>query len=318
MKRDHAPFSPSRRRVLGLGAGLAAAAWTAGRLAPADAAADAEPLLARAIPHGGERLPVIGLGTTIVFDVDDDAAKRKACAEVVKTLAAGGGKLIDTAPSYGSAEGVVGDILAETGLRPRMFVATKLEGYDRASGPGDLKGSLQRLRTRSVDLMQLHNVRDPGQDLAMLREWKAQGFCRYYGITTSFDGAFPAMEAVLRRQKPDFVQINYSLGDREAEKRVLPAAAEVGAAVLTDLPFGRNRLFRAVRGKSVPEWAQPFAGTSWAVFFLKYLIANPAVTAVIPGTSNPAHMADNLGAGRGRLPDAAERRKMVEFIEALG
>lgn len=318
MKSDPSSFSPSRRRLLTLGAGLAAAAWAGGRSAPAGAQGTAPALIARAIPHGGEMLPVIGLGTTIVFDIGDDAAERKSCTEVVETLAAGGGKLIDTAPSYGTAEAVVGDIVAVTGLRSRLFLATKLEGYDRRSGPGDLKASLQRLRSKNVDLMQLHNVNDPKQDLAMLREWKAQGFCRYYGITTSFRGAFSAVEAVLRREKPDFLQVNYSLGDREAEKRLLPAAAEVGAAVLTDLPFGRNRLFRAVRGKSVPDWAKDFAGTSWAAFFLKYLIADPTVTAVIPGTGNPAHMAENLEAGRGRLPDAAERRKMVAFIEALG
>ena len=151
----------------------------------------------------------------------------------------------------------------------------------------------------------------------MLREWKSQGFCRYIGITTSFGGDFDAVEAVVRRQKPDFLQVNYSLADRAAEKRVIPAAAEVGAAVLTDLPFTRNRLFGAVRGQKLPEWAGDFDATSWAQFFLKYLLGNAAVTAVIPGTSNAQHMADNLGAGRGRLPDAAQRARMVAFFEAL-
>ena len=165
--------------------------------------------------------------------------------------------------------------------------------------------------------MQLHNVGDPRQDLAMLREWKSQGFCRYIGITTSFGGDFDAVEAVLRRHKPDFLQVNYSLADRAAEKRVIPAAAEVGAAVLTDLPFARNRLFGAVRGQKLPEWAGDFEATSWAQFFLKYLLGNQAVTAVIPGTNTAQHMADNLGAGRGRLPDAAQRARMVAFFEAL-
>ena len=176
---------------------------------------------------------------------------------------------------------------------------------------------MQRLRTNRVDLMQLHNVSDPHQDLAILREWKSQGLCRYIGITTSFGGDFDAVEAVVRRQKPDFLQINYSLADRAAEKRVIPAAAEVGAAVLTDLPFARNRLFGAVRGQKLPEWAGDFDAASWAQFFLKYLLGNEAVTAVIPGTSNAEHMADNLGAGRGRLPDAAQRQRMVAFFEAL-
>ena len=307
-------LTASRRRVLTLGAGLAASAWLPAR---GKAQTGTSGLIARQIPHSGESLPVVGLGTSQVFEVGDDPARRQACAEVVKTLVAGGGKLIDTAPSYGNAESVVGDLLAATELRGRVFLATKLEDYDRDTGAAQLHASLKRLRTDRVDLMQLHNVGDPRQDLAMLREWKSQGFCRYIGITTSFGGDFDAVEAVLRRHKPDFLQVNYSLADRAAEKRVIPAAAEVGAAVLTDLPFARNRLFRAVRGQKLPEWAGDFDATSWAQFFLKYLLGNQAVTAVIPGTSNAQHMADNLGAGRGRLPDAAQRARMVAFFEAL-
>ena len=312
--RGHGHLMASRRRLLTLGAGLAASAWLPAR---GNAQTGASGLIARPIPHSGESLPVIGLGTSQVFEVGDDPARRQACAEVVKTLVAGGGKLIDTAPSYGNAESVVGDLLAATGLNGRVFLATKLEDYDRNTGAAQLHASLQRLRTDRVDLMQLHNVGDPNQDLAMLREWKSQGFCRYIGITTSFGGDFDAVEAVVRRQKPDFLQVNYSLADRAAEKRVIPAAAEVGAAVLTDLPFARKRLFGAVRGQKLPEWASDFDATSWAQFFLKYLLGNAAVTAVIPGTSNAEHMADNLGAGRGRLPDAAQRARMVAFFDAL-
>jgi aryl-alcohol dehydrogenase-like predicted oxidoreductase len=312
--RRHLHLTASRRRVLTLGAGLAASAWLPAR---GKAQTGTSGLIARPIPHSGESLPVVGLGTSQVFEVGDDPARRQACAEVVKTLVAGGGKLIDTAPSYGNAESVVGDLLAATELRGRVFLATKLEDYDRDTGAAQLHASLQRLRTDRVDLMQLHNVGDPHQDLAMLREWKSQGFCRYIGITTSFGGDFDAVEAVVRRQKPDFLQVNYSLADRTAEKRVIPSAAEVGAAVLTDLPFARNRLFGAVRGQKLPEWAGDFEATSWAQFFLKYLLGNQAVTAVIPGTSNAEHMADNLRAGRGRLPDAAQRARMVAFFEAL-
>jgi aryl-alcohol dehydrogenase-like predicted oxidoreductase len=308
------PSTATRRRLLALGAGFASTAWLP---ALGQEKTGASGLITRPIPHSGERLPVVGLGTSEVFEVGDDPARRQACAEVLKTLVAGGGKLIDTAPSYGSAEGVVGDLLAATGLSGRVFVATKLEDFDRSTAATQLHASLQRLRTNRIDLMQLHNVRNPNQDLAVLREWKSQGLCRYVGITTSFGGDFDAVEAVVRRQKPDFLQINYSLADRAAEKRVIPAAAEVGAAVLTDLPFARNRLFGAVRGQKLPEWAGDFDATSWAQFFLKYLLGNEAVTAVIPGTSNPAHMADNLGAGRGRLPDAAQRQRMVAFFEAL-
>jgi aryl-alcohol dehydrogenase-like predicted oxidoreductase len=302
----------ARRSVLVGAAGLAASAWAGPLAAQGDTA-----LITRPIPHSGEALPVIGLGTSEVFDIGDDPAQRRACAEVIRGLVAGGGTLIDTAPSYGRAEGAVGDLVAETGLRSRVFLATKLEDYDRKTGPAELRASLERLRTDKVELMQLHNVSDPKQDLAMLRDWKAQGLCRYFGITTSYDGDFDAVEAVLRREKPDFLQVNYSLADRTAENRVLPAAAEVGAAVLVDLPLARGRLFRAVKGRPLPDWAGAFDAASWAQFFLKYIIANGTVTAVIPGTNNPAHMTDDLGAGRGRLPDAAERRKMVELWQSL-
>jgi aryl-alcohol dehydrogenase-like predicted oxidoreductase len=261
---------------------------------------------------------VIGLGTANVFDIGGDPTERGARAAVIRTLVAAGGKLIDTAPSYGRSESAVGDLVAEAGLRRSVFLATKLEDYDRATGAEQLQASLRALRTDRIDLMQLHNVRDPKQDLGMFRDWKAQGLCRYTGITTTYKGAFDAAEAVLRREKPDFVQIDYSLEDREAEKRVIPAAVEVGAAVLTALPFGRSRVFRAVQGRPVPDWAKEFGAVTWGQFFLKYLLGNAAVTAVIPGTSNPDHMADNLGAGRGRPPDATERRKMVEFVASLG
>ncbi|MGH7048120.1 MAG: aldo/keto reductase [Stellaceae bacterium] len=306
--------SLSRRRLLGLGAGLAVMCClpASGKMTNASSA-----LMTRPIPHSGERLPVIGLGTSRVFDVDGDQAGRRACAAVLATLVAGGGRLIDTAPSYGTAESVVGDLVAASGLRPRVFLATKLEDYDPATGRAQLQASLQRLRTPRVDLMQLHNLSDPNQDLALLRDWKAQGLTRYIGITTSDASDFAAIEAVLRREKPDFVQVNYSLADRTAEARVIPVANEVGAAVLTDLPFAGSQLFDMVRGRALPSWAAQFDATSWAQFFLKYLIGNPAVTAVIPGTANSAHMADDLGAGRGRLPDPAQRRQMVALIDAL-
>jgi len=180
----------------------------------------------------------------------------------------------------------------------------------------ELKRSLRRLKTDKLDLLQLHNVDDAKQSLARFRDWKAQGTCRYIGITSTFPRDYPAVEAVLRREKPDFVQIDYSLDNREAEIRILPLAAEVGAGVLTALPFGRARLFRSVRGMTLPDWAQPFAAT-WAQFFLKYLLSDPRVTAVIPGTGNPAHMTDNLSAMRGPLPDPDQRRRMVVFADSL-
>lgn len=268
-------------------------------------------ILTRAIPSTGERLPAVGLGTASVFDRDDADTRRRA-TDVVQALVAGGGRLIDTGSTYGDAESVLGAVVQASKLRDRLFLATKAEAPDI----DEFRRSLARLHVSSVDLMQLHNVRDARQSLAQFRDWKAQGLCRYVGITSTYHRDFAAVEAVLKSEKPDFVQIDYSIDNRLAEERILPAAAEVRVAVLTALPLGRARLFRAVRGKAIPDWARPFAAT-WAQFFLKFLLADERVTAVIPGTSNAEHMADNLGAMRGRLPDPEERGRMVAFIAAL-
>ena len=269
------------------------------------------PLLTRAIPGSGERIPAVGLGTAYVFDENSKAIRSRADA-VVHALIENGGRLIDTASTYGDAESVLGEVAASAGLRDKLFIATKLESPDST----ELKRSLTRLRTASVDLLQLHNVRSKQQSLGRFREWKKQGVCRYVGITSTFRGDYPAVEAVLEREKPDFVQIGYSLDNREAEKAILPLAAQVRAGVMTALPYGNGRLFRSVHGKELPDWARTFAA-SWGQFFLKYLLADPRVTAVIPGTSDPRHMADNAGAMRGSLPDPDQRRRMIEFVEAL-
>jgi aryl-alcohol dehydrogenase-like predicted oxidoreductase len=290
---------------------LAALAGLALLTRKASAQNGAGPLIARAIPSSGERLPAVGLGTARLFDSDDERTRRGA-SQVIGALVEAGGRVVDTASSYGDAESVLGDVIAPSGLRDRLFIATKLEAPDET----ELKRSLARLRTPKIDLLQLHNVRDPQQSLAQFKAWKAQGLCRYIGITSTYHADFTAVEATLGRERPDFVQIDYSLDNREAEKRILPLAAEVKAGVLTALPFGRGRLFRAVSGKAIPDWATGFAG-SWAQFFLKYLIGDERVTAVIPGTSSAAHMADNLGAMRGALPDQDERKRMVAFIEGL-
>lgn len=288
------------------------AALTAGALlTPSAFAQGNDALIARAIPSTGERMPAVGLGTWQVF-ADNDAETRDAATEVFRALVAAEGRLIDTASVYQDSESVIGEVLTAAHLRDKVFIATKLEEPDQS----ELNRSLSRLKTAKVDLLQLHNVRDPDQSLGQFKTWKAQGICRYVGITSTYHGAFPAVEAVLAREKPDFVQVDYSIDDREAERRILPLAAEVNAGVLTALPFGRGRLFRAVHGKPVPDWAASFAG-SWAQFFLKYLIADPRVTAVIPGTNDPKHMADNLGAMRGRLPNPEQRERMVAFIDAL-
>jgi aryl-alcohol dehydrogenase-like predicted oxidoreductase len=288
------------------------AALAGGLLVSAKAIAQTEtPLATKAIPGSGEHIPVVGLGTADVFDSDNETTRSKAEA-VVQALVNNGGRLIDTASTYGDAESVLGKVIAIAGLRDKLFIATKLESPDAA----ELKRSLARLKTAKVDLLQLHNVRSRQQSLEHFREWKAQGVCRYVGITSTFHRDYPVVEAVLEREKPDFVQIDSSIDNRGAEKTILPLAAQVHAGVLTAMPYGNGRLFRAVRGKELPDWARTFAN-SWGQFFLKYLLGDPRVTAVIPGTGDARHMADNAAAMRGPLPDPDQRRRMVEFVEAL-
>jgi aryl-alcohol dehydrogenase-like predicted oxidoreductase len=306
--------SSSRRTVLGWSAGLAALPFLDGAkraIAQSDSA-----IASRPIPHSNEMLPVVGLGTANDFQMQPQAAERSTLKKVVDDLLAQGCKLIDTASSYGAAESVLGDLLADQD-RSKVFLATKIEDGSAKGGLAEFRNSLERLRYRQVDLLQQHNVDDPHQDLAPFRDWKAQGLCRYIGVTTTFKNAYDAAEAVVRREKPDFLQVDYSLADRTAEKRLLPAAQEAGAAVLTALPFGRSSVFTAVRGKSVPEWAHDFGATTWAQFFLKFLLGHEAVTAVIPGTTNPAHLADNISAGRGPFPDAKQRQAMIAFFNEL-
>jgi aryl-alcohol dehydrogenase-like predicted oxidoreductase len=288
------------------------AALAGGLLVSTKATAQTDtPLVTRAIPGSEERVPVVGLGTAAVFDQNDETTRRNADA-VIQALVKNGGRLIDTASTYGDAESVLGDVIATAGLRDRLFIATKLESPDAE----ELKRSLARLKIERVDLLQLHNVRSKEQSLKLFRDWKERGVCRYIGVTSTSHRDYPAVEAVLKREKPDFVQIDYSLDDREAEKSILPLAAEVRAGVLTALPYGRGRLFRAVHGKELPDWARIFAN-SWGQFFLKYLLGDPRVTVVIPGTADPGHMTDNAGAMRGPLPDPDQRRRMIEFVESL-
>ena len=277
--------------------------------------AQGAPIMTRPIPSSGEPLPIVGIGTSIVFDFENDPAKYAARRQVLQDLVAGGGKLIDTASTYGHAEERVGDLSADLGDRDKLFLATKYESRDdKEAANASLQNSLKRLKTDRIDLMQAHNVGDPNFSLAQLRDWKAQGLCRYVGVTSSFERQYDALAQVLRREKPDFFQINYSVGDRGAEDVLLPTAKDAGCAVLTNLPFGRNSLFKAVAGKPLPDWAKDIDAASWAQIFLKFNLSNPAVTAVIPGTDKPEYMLDNLDAGRGRLPDAAMRQKIIAAI----
>ncbi|MGP1676311.1 MAG: aldo/keto reductase [Burkholderiales bacterium] len=308
----------SRREVLALGAGIGVGA--ALRIAPAFAAA--APLLTRPIPRTGERLPVVGIGTAIVFDIGEDAARREERRAVIQTMIAGGARLIDTAPSYGTAETVVGDLLADMKVRDQVFLATKVRATGRDGAIAEMQQSLRRLRTDKLDLMQLHNIGNDVDDataqIALLREWKDKGVLRYIGVTHFRESANEQVIAAMQREKLDFVQVNYSMAERSVEQKLLAVAADTGTAVLINLPFGRGQLFRAVRGRQLPEWAAEFDASSWGQFFLKYLLAQEAVTCVIPGTDKPEYMLDNLDAGRGRLPDATMRRRMVEFWESLG
>lgn len=312
----------TRRKMLAVGAGLSAAAMLPG-LSWAQAAA--KPLLSRPIPKSREMLPVIGLGTAIIFDIGGDAAKRAERSQVIQSLLGGGARLIDTAPSYGSAEGVVGDLLAAMKVRDQVFLATKVRANDNAAFVAQMKESQQKLQSAKVDLMQMHNVGflDRGMvasQLALVREWKQQGHFRYIGVTHSQrqEDANARLIEMMQQDKLDFIQVNYSMAERSVEDRLLAAAADTGTAVLCNLPFGRGQLFRAVRGKPVPDWAAEFDATTWGQFFLKYLLSHTAVNAVIPGTDKVEYMLDNLNAGRGRLPDAAMRKRMVALIDTLG
>jgi aryl-alcohol dehydrogenase-like predicted oxidoreductase len=262
---------------------------------------------------------VVGIGTAVIFDFENDPAKHAERRDVIQKLVAGGGRLIDTAAGYGQAEARLGDLVAELGVRDKLFLATKYSfAADRATANASLQSSLKRLKTQRIDLMQAWNVTDPAFDFAVLREWKQQGLCRYVGMTTSQERAYDAIAKVLAREKPDFFQVNYSLGDRQAESVLLPLARDVGAAVLTALPFGRNSLFRKAKGRPLPDFASEFGAKTWAQFFLKFNLSHPAITAVIPGTDKPEYMLDNLQAGRGPMPDAAMRKRMIQYWDSLG
>lgn len=308
----------TRRELLALGLSVAATTTCSG----AHAQAVPAPVRTRAIPRSGEKLPLIGLGTAIIFDIGDDAPKRAERTKVIHTLLEGGARIIDTAPSYGSAESVVGDLLADMKVRDQVFLATKVRSSDNEAFAAQMKASHKRLRTPQFDLMQMHNVGFLeralfASQLALVREHKAQGACRYLGVTHSQDQprANERLIEMMRSEKLDFIQINYSMAERSVEDKLLAVAAETGTAVLCNLPFARGALFRAVQGKTVPAWAQTeLDAPTWGQFFLKYLLANEAINAVLPGTDQPAYMIDNLSAARTRLPNAAQRKRMVEFI----
>jgi len=292
-----------KRRHLLMAAAAAAVAPAWGQPAP---------LLRKKIPSSGEEIPVIGLGTARRYERPGPGLR-----ETLQRFGVLGGTVVDTAPVYGQAETVVGDLLAELELRPRLFLATKVSISGREAGVRQIEQSFQRLRTRKIDLIAVHNLRDTQIHLATLRELRKQGRIRYVGITTSSDRQYADFEQTMRREALDFIQVDYALDNRGAGERILPLAAERGMAVMVNLPFGRGRLFDAVRGKVLPAWAAEFDCASWPQFFLKYIVSHPAVTCAVPGMARPEYAEDNLGAARGRLPDAALRRRMESFIDAI-
>jgi diketogulonate reductase-like aldo/keto reductase len=258
----------------------------------------------RAIPSTGEPLPVIGCGTYVGFDVAPGNPAFAALPGVVAALLDAGGSVLDSSPMYGKAEAALGQVLAETGTRPRAFVATKVWTSGRAAGLRQMENSLRLLRTDTLDLMQVHNLVDWRTQLANVREWKRAGRVRYAGITHYTSSAYAEVEAVLRSEELDFLQINYSVQEREAAYRILPLAAERGVAVLVNRPFGGGGLMRRLRSKALPVWAAEIGCTSWSQVLLKFVLSQPAVTCVIPGSSSPEHMAQNAQAGGGVIPEA--------------
>jgi aryl-alcohol dehydrogenase-like predicted oxidoreductase len=279
--------------------------------------AESSTMLTRAIPSTGEKLPVIGLGTWNVFDVDLTPANEKQLGDVLSLFIRLGGRVIDSSPMYGRAEQVIGSLATRLGLHDKLFLATKVWTRGRQTGIESMERSMSRLQTKRIDLMQVHNLVDVGTQLATMRDWKAQGRFRYIGITHYNASAFGAVEKVLRDERVDFLQINYSIMEREAEDRILPLAQERQIAVIINRPFGGGDLFSRVRSKPLPEWANEFDCRSWAQFFLKWTVAHPAVTCAIPATNDPKHLEDNLQGGLGRLPDANDRKRMVDAIGHL-
>ena len=284
-------------------------------VAPSLPAAAQSSLLQRAIPSSGEMLPVIGLGTSGVFNTT--ASEREPLEQVVAMLVKMGGKLIDTAPAYGQAETVTGEIAAKLKLHDKLFLATKVGTTGKAEGAQQMEHSLALLGKKPLDLIQVHNLTDWETQLANLNEWKKQGRIRYTGVTASRLSAHAEVVRTMEKERVDFVQINYSLMERDAEERILPLAKDRGVAVLVNRPFGRGDLFGRVREKPLPDWAAEIDCKSWAQFFLKWIVAHPAVTCVIPATSKPHHMEDNMQGGIGRLPDEKMRRTMIETMSAL-
>src|SRR6266571_4865084 len=283
---------------------LAAALAFGGRMPPGHAA-DSPKLLERSIPKTGEKIAAVGLGTWQVFDVAGDAAETAQARETLKTFVGLGGRVVDSSPMYGSSVSMTGQL------------ATKVWTSGREAGIRQMEDSMRRLRVERLDLIQVHNLVDASTHLATLREWKKAGRVRYLGVTHYHAGAHADLEKIIRPGDIDFVQVNYSLAEPDAGRRLLAAAAESRTAVIVNRPFAEGAMFRRARDKPLPEWATEIGCASWAQYFLKWILAHPSVSCAIPGTRNPRHVADNLAAAQGPLPDEAVRRRMASYFDSL-
>jgi aryl-alcohol dehydrogenase-like predicted oxidoreductase len=294
------------------------AAATAVRAAGASAAqTGGHAMTTRRIGSSQESVPVIGMGSSNTFDVGESSGDRAPLREVLQIFARGGGTVIDTSPMYGRAESVLGDLIDELKLRPKFWIATKVWTRGKAEGQRQIETSMRRLRTSTLELVQIHNLLDWREHVPTLRKLKEDGKIRYTGITHYRADAHDALMQVLSAERFDWVQFNYSLGEREAEGRLLPYCAEHKIAVLANRPFADGGLFDKTRGKPLPPWAAEIGCQSWAQFFLRFVCSHPAVTCAIPATADPRHMTDNVEAGRAPLPDARQRARMAEYFNAL-
>jgi len=314
----------SRRDALKLGIGAGAlltlsrtSAWALPT--PWGYGAQAGPLIQRPIPSTGEKLPIIGIGTAVIYQ-NPTTDEIPPLRDTLRTFSELGGRIIDTAPSYGRAESVVGELLSESKNRGKYFIATKVSvrgGGDRAAATAQMENSFTALKTDKIDLMQIWNVSNPQLLAPTLDEWKKAGRIRYTGITSSFKGQYADLEAAMKKYKYDFVQIDLAIDNRSAEERIIPLAKDLGMGVLVNGPFGRNRVLSKVMGKPLPDWSKEFDAATWPQFCLKWIVSNPAVTAAIPGIGRVDYLNDDMAAARGKLPDAGTRERMSTYVASL-
>ena len=274
-------------------------------------------MLERNIPVSNEKLPVVGLGSWQQFDVGSVLVERQELTQVLRSMNNLGGRLIDSSPMYGRAEAVIGDLTKNSEIGEKFFYATKVWTTGKQSGIDQMNDSFRKMRRDKMDLMQIHNLQDWQTHIKTLRDWKEQGKIRYIGITHYTASAHDQLEKIVKSKAVDFVQFNYSIKVRNAEKSLLEAAKESGVAVIINEPFDSGNLFRLVKGKDLPAWTVDYDIKSWAQYFLKYILANPAVNCVIPGTSDEKHVIDNMGAGFGKIPDQAGLVRMLKYLESL-